>query len=351
MNLSAVNSIVNAVLYEGYVLYPYRPSSVKNRQRWTFGGLYPRAYSEAQGGLEPYSMQTQCLVLGDETTSVEVIVRFLHILSRQVRELTSSPSTGQASRPVEALWVGDKLYQTWQEATERDAGGAELNLSDLLSNPRDIPFAFPAITEVEPLRLPTGEQVGDIVRDQRPVDGRVSVRAEHLGDRLFKLTVQVENLTPWEAGHHAPGEDRAAREEALLLAFASTHTILGVANGEFVSLIDPPAECREAASTCANLGTWPVLVGKEGERDLMLSSPIILYDYPQVAPESPGDLFDGTEIDEILTLRIMTLTDDEKKEMRAVDPRARALLDRTEALTADQMMDLHGTIRSMMSKE
>src|SRR4051795_1006147 len=132
MNLSAATSIVNAVLYEGYVLYPYRPSSVKNRQRWTFGGLYPRAYSEAQGGLEPYSMQTQCLVLGDETTSVEVIVRFLHILSRQVRELTSSPSTGQASRPVEALWVGDKLYQTWQEATERDAGGAELNLSDLL---------------------------------------------------------------------------------------------------------------------------------------------------------------------------------------------------------------------------
>jgi hypothetical protein len=131
----------------------------------------------------------------------------------------------------------------------------------------------------------------------------------------------------------------------LLRALVSTHTILGVGDGAFVSLLDPPAPWAEAAAACRNIGTWPVLVGAEGDRDTMLSSPIILYDYPQVAPESPGDLFDGTEIDEILTLRILTLTDDEKRAMAAVDERARALLTRTEGLSGEELWRLHGAAR------
>jgi hydrogenase maturation protease len=83
----------------------------------------------------------------------------------------------------------------------------------------------------------------------------------------------------------------------------------------------------------------------------MLSSPIILYDYPQIAPESAGDLFDGTEIDEILTLRIMTLTDAEKREMRGVDERARRILERTETLPAEQLMKLHGAMRTLRPSE
>lgn len=118
-------------------------------------------------------------------------------------------------------------------------------------------------------------------------------------------------------------------------------------DGAFVSLLDPPAPWREAAAGCRNVGAWPVLVGEEGQTDTMLSAPIILYDYPQLAPESPGDLFDGTEIDEILTLRILTLTDDEKRTMAAVDERARALLARTEALGAEELMRLHGAVRSL----
>ena len=94
-------------------------------------------------------------------------------------------------------------------------------------------------------------------------------------------------------------------------------------DGEFVSLLEPPPEFQEAAAACSNVGTWPVLAGEPGQRDTVLSSPIILYDYPQIAPESPGDLFDGTEIDEILSLRILTLTDEEKSAMRR-SRRARA---------------------------
>jgi len=93
------------------------------------------------------------------------------------------------------------------------------------------------------------------------------------------------------------------------------------------------------------MGTWPVLVGEPGQRDTMLSSPIILYDYPQIAPESPGALFDGTEIDEILSLRILTLTDQEKLEMANGDERARQILERTESMPPEQFLKMHGVLR------
>src|SRR5204863_4912396 len=131
----------------------------------------------------------------------------------------------------------------------------------------------------------------------------------------------------------------------LLRALASAHALLGACGGGFISLLDPPERWREAAGACRNVGLWPVLVGGEGETDTMLASPIILYDYPQVAPESPGDFFDGAEIDEMLTLRILTLTDEEKRAMAALDERGGALLARTEAVAREQLLGLHGTGR------
>ncbi|WZO98776.1 hypothetical protein EP7_000366 [Isosphaeraceae bacterium EP7] len=135
------------------------------------------------------------------------------------------------------------------------------------------------------------------------------------------------------------------RDEVLLHALSSTHIILGTENGSLISLLDPPEPLRELAAGCQNVGTWPVLVGAEGETDTMLSSPIILYDYPQIAPESPGDLFDSTEIDEILTLRIMTLSDEEKRSMVALDERGGAILARAESMVRGELMSLHGTFR------
>ena len=90
-----------------------------------------------------------------------------------------------------------------------------------------------------------------------------------------------------------------------------------------------------------------MLVGEPGARDTLLSSPIILEDHPRIAPESPGDLFDGGEIDEMLVLNILSLTDEEKAEMRDSDPRTREILERTEALTPEELMRLHGTIRDL----
>ncbi len=164
-----------------------------------------------------------------------------------------------------------------------------------------------------------------------------------VAERLFRLTVRIRNTAPGGSPEKPP----ATRSPALPPHMLSVHTLLGVVDGAFVSLLDPPEEYRAAAAACQNVGTWPVLAGREGERQLMLSSPIILYDYPQIAPESVGDFFDGTEIDEMLTLRVLTLSDDEKRELRAGDDHAREILDRTEALPPEQVAKMHGAIRGL----
>jgi hydrogenase maturation protease len=339
-----VDRVVRAVLYEGYILYPYRPS-VKNRQRWTFGGLFPRAYSEAQGG-DPWQTQTQCLVTGSEDSRLTISVRFLHLTARMVGVLDHPVAELPAGaeppfRVVEALQVGDRLVHTWQEVVEREITLGEIRPGALREKACRKPFAFPLSRELEPVRESDGRVVAVLVRHQEPVEGVVEVGAERAGEGLSRLTVRVQNNSAL---------DRVVglvREKAQMRSFVSTHTILGVKGGAFVSLMDPPEQYRQGAANCHNIGTWPVLVGEAGDRGTMLSSPIILYDYPEVAPESQGDMYDATEIDEILSLRIMTLTEEEKRTMAAVDGRARALLERTERLSPEELQRLHGVMRHL----
>jgi hypothetical protein len=330
--VDAAKKIAEAVLYEGYLLWPYRRSARKNQQRWTFGGVYPRAYSEARGEDDPWIMQTQCLVSGDGETTVEVKVRFLHVTERKVAR-----KSGETLKFVDELRVGGELYLSWDEATEREIAVGRFKLSEL-ELPERVGIDVPGGSREEPLTEPAGEVVGALVRVWRTLRGTVEVRAEPLGEGTFRVTVRITNTTPWG------GEDR---ESTLRQTFVSTHTALEAEGGEFVSLIDPPEELREAAEGCENLKTWPVLVGEEGERNMMLSSPIILYDYPQIAPESPGDLFDGTEIDQMLILNVLNLTDEEKEEMRASDPRGREILERCESLSPQELMKLNGTFREI----
>jgi hypothetical protein len=282
--MSRAEQVARAVLYEGYILYPYRPSSVKNRQRWNFGVIYPQGSTEGASTVE-----TQCLIANpSDQAELDVSVRFLHL----------KPGS-------------------WQEAVEREVvlTGCRLNVAQA--------SACRVETHLDPLQ------------------GLVEASAEPLGDSLLSLSVRVTNLTPLPDAE--PG-----RDSLLLHSFVSLHKILTVRGAEFVSLIDPPEAYRHAAARCQNVGIFPVLAGdEEGQRDVMLSSPIILYDYPQVAPESCGELCDSTEIDEILSLRILTLTDEEKNEMRQSDPHARAILERTESMPEEQWMKLHGVLRGL----
>lgn len=356
MTMLPVERVAEAVLYEGYMLFPYRRSSLKNQQRWTFGGVYPRRYSEHGGGDDPWEMLTECLLVGDRRTAVEVKVRFLQVADRSVAQ-----RRGAQLVPVEELRVGTLVHRPWEEAIERvvvahAADGAPPRIGDLAAGGLRLPIAIPEGRSEEPLIDPSGAVVGALFRAWRALQGVVAIAAEPVrligtdaspSTACYRISVRIENTTPWLGGDEAPPSD--VRHAAVRQTFVSTHTILHTEGGRFISLLEPPPHYQEAAARCTNSRTWPVLVGEPGEQHTLLSSPIILYDYPQVSAESQGDLFDATEIDELLTLSIITMTDEEKREMRESDPRTREILERTEALTPDQIVKLHASVRSLQT--
>jgi hypothetical protein len=300
-----LRAIADAVLYEGYILWPYRRSALKNRRRFTFGGVYPPEHARAHPD-DPAMMQTEVLVTGEG--EIEVTVRFLQVVERTVLD--------GADRPVDRLHIDGELYLSWQEAVEREIHGPGR------------------------IRIPANEAreelgAGALRRSWEALEGVLELSEAPVAPGVRRVTVAVRNETRFERGRD--------REDALKRTFCSTHTLLRARRGAaFVSASDPPEHLATAVAECRNVGTWPVLVG---DRSTMLSSPIILEDYPRVAPESPGDMFDGGEIDQLLILNILALTDEEKAEMAATDARSREILERVDSLTPDELMALHGTIR------
>jgi len=302
-----------------------------------------------QAGSDAWKMQTEVLVQGDPLAAVEVKVRFLKLVGRSVSKRTGRVAAQQPAgvldfEPVSSLEVDGKVFTPWQEAIECEVSAPVRDVGSLVATPLKWRFSFPAKRETEFVFSAGGETVGQIERKQEAIEGIVEITALLVADRVFKVQVRVKNLTLQEYEN-----SQTSRESALMHSLVSAHTLVGVWNGEFVSLLDPPDGLKDLATRCQNVGVWPVLVGEQGQRHTMLASPIILYDYPQIAPESPGDLFDGTEIDEILALRIMTMTDAEKSEMRNTDERSRRILERTEALPMEHLMKLHGTLRELHS--
>ncbi|HEY1658436.1 MAG TPA: hypothetical protein VGG14_08820 [Candidatus Sulfotelmatobacter sp.] len=283
MNRQLAEQVANAILYEGYMLYPYRSSSIKNQQRWTFGTLYPPQYSEVRAGTERSTLHSECMLQisngSKAPATVHIQLRFLQLDSADECADRSSDFDVDPARELHSF-------------TFRFAG----------------------------------------------IVGTLSIACQPIANHIFKLIIEATNATPIPPDSH--------RESALSRSLLSAHILLSAQNAEFISLFDPPPELAEAASGCKNPGNFPVLIGNQHERDMLLCSPILLYDYPQVAPESAGDFFDATEMDEMLTLRVMTLTDQEKNEMCAND-HARNLLLRTEQTAREQLTKTHGTIRSM----
>jgi hypothetical protein len=333
--------VADAVLYEGYLLYPYRASAAKNQARWQFGVLMPRRWSE-DGPDEPWATQTECLLEPEEQTTVRVLVRFLHVQAKTVETVDVEAGT---FHEADTLPVDGSELVPWDEAAEQEVT-VEAPLARLLAGELVTPFERPGGRRVEPVHSAAGRLVGRTVRRRWPVLGSVTLSARRLEGPygLVRLRVGLANASAW----HDPGTDRAV---ALRRSLVAAHSLIGVDQGVFLSLLDPPEWARPAAEACQNLHTWPVLIGDEGRRDAMLSSPIILYDHPTIAPESPGDLFDATEIDEILTLRTMALTEDEKREARATDERAAAIIDRVDSMPPELLERLHGAVRYLREVE
>jgi hypothetical protein len=329
--------VADAVLFEGYLLYPYRASSAKNQVRWQFGVLVPPAF-EAAGNAEPSANQTECLLERWEHATLHVKVRFLQVQAREVEEVGGA---GGGFRPVPALRIDGGEVIAFEEGVDREVD-VRAAVADLLAAELAVPFRVDDGRVQEALHDRDGRLAGRLVRRRWPLAGVVRLAAERVDDPygLVRLRVRVENDSDWS-------EPRPRREEALRHALVATHTLLAAPGAAFVSLLDPPEWAKASAAACENRHTWPVLAGPEGNREVVLSSPIILYDHPAVAPESPQDLFDATEIDEILTLRTMALTDEEKQEARATDERAAALIDRVDDLPPELLERLHGAVRML----
>ena len=334
--------VADAVLYEGYLLYPYRQSAQKNQARFQFGVLMPPGYAD----LDPHERsvsQTECLVecAADVAAEVTVLARFLHLRHRSVQ--CAGPGSGEW-RQLDSLEVDGIEYTTWEEAAEREER-VSAPLADLLQGGvMASQVQIGASETTEELVGADGRIAGRLVRRTGGIAGVIAIAAERTTGPYgaIRLRVRVENHTVPPVGMHA-------RDDGLAFALIAAHVLIEVPGGRFLSMTDPPEWAAGDVAACQNIGTWPVLAGPADCRDLMLSSPVILYDHPEVAAESAGDMFDATEIDEILTLRTLALTDAEKREARATDVRAAELLDRLDHLPPEMFEKLHGAIRYLGS--
>lgn len=321
-NLDQVLSVADAVLYEGYLLYPYRADSRKNQSRWQFGVLGP-ADAERAGIGEDSSLSAQLLVRGHGRPTVSAMVRFLQLQRRTAERLADDGGF----EPVDQLTVADQSWLSWDEAVEHQITFGPFDIADLEA-PRTLPVAVQPGTDIENV------DGGRIVRRRRQLHGEFTIAVE-ADAGLVRLTITVRNCA-------APALDK---DDAIAVSLIGTHLIAEVTDGDFVSLLEPDESAVAAVSRCSRHRCFPVLAGPPGTHDTMLVSPIILYDYPEIAEQSQGDLFDSCEIDEILTLRVMTMTDEEKAGARATDPRAAAIIDRCDSMSPEAMLDLHGVLR------
>ena len=295
MQPDGIRSIANAILYEGYMLYPYRPSALKNqRPGWSFGTLLPPAYVESTPGDSAF-MEAQMLLSGADAGDLTAQIRFL-----QLAEAAGSAAL-EWSVPM------------------------KLPIAQLLQGKQEKQFLFEH-------------------RAQVSVKGRVELTASRAASSALKLILRVSNGTQLT-------QPVSTRDAALKYSLIAAHAILTSSQGEFISLLDTPDDLKSEAAALRQTGVFPVLIGDEGSRHNMLISPIILADYPQIAPESPGDFFDSSEIDELLTLRLLTLTDSEKDELRRAGKTTHDLLDRTDSCRPEDLLRMHGVIRERVAEK
>ncbi|GAF49701.1 hypothetical protein [Rhodococcus wratislaviensis] len=332
-SLQRVRAVADAVLYEGYLLYPYRASSSKNQSRWQFGVLGPSGAAESGIGEAP-RMSCQTLMRAGDGAGVNVTLRFLQL---QVRSIERAVADSAEFVPVDELTVAGASWLSWDEAVER-----EFDLGNQYPaqwpGERNLDVHIDGGTQVEELRDEDGSLAGRVVRTRWPAHAVVTVGSDSV-DGLNRVRVSVENTT---TAQDVAGWDK---DSAIRQSLIGAHLILAAENTEFVSLLEPPSEAAQLAGTCAHERCYPVLAGLPGETDLVLVSPIILYDHPEVAEQSDGALFDATEIDEILTLRVMTLTEEEKRQARATDPLAAQIIDRCEQMSPATLAQMHGILR------
>ncbi|MEV4126994.1 hypothetical protein [Nocardia sp. NPDC049707] len=314
--MTRARAVADAVLYEGYLLYPYRSDARKNQSRWQFGVLGPHGAAAAGFG-EDDSLAAECLVRASPATRITLTARFLQ-LQRRTIELDGAARA--------ELIVDGRRWVSWDEAAECEIPCGPSPLADMT-----MPIEVPGWQAVEPI---PGSTAGVVVRTRSPIEGTLELTVAPEGE-YGRVGIRLRNN----------GSAATSSDDATTRSMLGAHVIAELGGGEFVSLLDPEPGAETAVEHCTQHRCFPVLAGPPGDNGIVLVSPIILYDHPEIAEQSAGQLFDSTEIDEILTLRVMTMTDDEKERARATDPRAAEIIDRCDGMTPDAMHDLHGLWR------
>jgi hypothetical protein len=305
-----LDELVDSLLAEGYALYPYTPESTKNSTPTPFGIVYPPDYAANQPAAFDH-LQVECVLVAPPAARVEATLRYL-VASGQRHEA--------AERRLE-------LPAATLDALAGDGVTAELD----------------------------GDPVGGRVRlTARPLAARADGQdgensGENGGETLWRLRLRVDNTTPPETPGEPGGRPGLDRGSALRRSLLSTHAVLRVSAGRFVSPLERDGAPGAAVAGCANVNTWPVLASPDD--DAVVAAAIVLPDHPRIAPESRGDLFDGTEIEEALLLHVHALSDAERRAIEAQDPWVREMIARAASTTPEDVMALHGEFRPVAAGE
>lgn len=326
-----IEKITATVLYEGYSLFPYHRSAIKNQKPIPIGVIYPGDYHKYSGHASA-CMQTECIAIGNASSSLHISLRFLSLKPVTIFEKNID---GDFERVAE-LTIGDRLYQTGWQTIERNIDTEELLIYELCKSPKIVSFTFIEESGEEILYDGYGKAAGKKSFLISETNGSVTIFASQIaGEKKgFKLQIIVKNETP------VAGADKLSREDISVQSFLSTNTILSLQQGEFISQQNPPKEWGEEAEKCTNINTWPILIDKQNST--ILSSPIILYDHPVINPKSKVDLFDSLEIEEALMLHFAAMSDDEKKRIAESDEKLESMLKKVGDLTPESMLNLHG---------
>jgi hypothetical protein len=185
-------------------------------------------------------------------------------------------------------------------------------------------------------RVQLGVAPSKVSFDFDELEGIAELDIETLPDGRGRVTLKVENLTPL-----TEEETTGDRKDALLKSMLSTHLLASTENG--AKIVSPLERGDDGVAGCCQVNTWPVLATLQD--DAILAPTFMLPDHPEIAPESVNDFFDNTEIEEALVLHIQALSDQEREEIAAQDPKVREMLARADATTPQQLMDLHGRVR------
>jgi hypothetical protein len=264
--------VADALLYEGFPVSPRRPPEARSQVGFHAGVLMPPAY---RGATETgrAACQTECVIECPDRAQLEIVVRFLRL---QHRSVYARDPAGGTLREVAALTVAGVEYTCADEAREQEEYLSS-SVASLLGSGAEMTFHLGLGESYEGLAGPDGKPAGRLTRRWPTLQGAVRARAQRVSGRFqaVRLSIVVENRTRPEGPLHGRGD-------GLRHALIAVHTLIGIGDGRFLSMTDPPAWAAAEIAACTNVGTWPVLAGPPGCGNLMMSSPVTMDDHPEV---------------------------------------------------------------------